>query len=300
MSDNSNGWEGIAPKRDGSKTLFGAAAQVTKLDGDKFRISYFPKRSKDGSEVPVYFPGTSISSKIFENSQLPVRIIDDEFDETLIVISSETDEGLKVTHFQPWEGTVTARFVEYYRPNGKDTPPAPYEGTRKTGGDGTKSWDYSTLDYRAYWKIETPVFFKDEVLVQFLQYSKTDFKKKVGEGFKVSSTFVRNEANGLCAFGFATANNNTVVEYNSSKNQMTLDYLNVAGGMVEPPFPYPEDGNVLPIFEKRLQKQNRLVKLTIEKGHIVDIHKISKFDNEGVPVQVQPAASQVNSDPDEM
>lgn len=251
-----NALTGVKPKYEdsGTKSVFGAA-QVQEIEG-KVKITYLPRKDwKTNTDVQVNFTDGKVS-KIFEMNKVPVTL-EAGFDEILVVQSDE--EGVKA--FLPYDGTYKATFVEFSRPNGEGTPPIWKESEKKTwsGGKGGKAKEYTTLDFRAYFKITKNPFFKDAVVVHFLNYLFTD-----------------NGA-GQAAFKFELSSASRAKQ--SKHGQKLLDMCNTTG-MVDEPITWPEDGNILPEIEKRAQKKNKTVVLTFKDGWISDITAVSKLSDD--------------------
>jgi len=259
-----NALVGVKPKYDGENKRVVGAAQVTEIEG-KVKITYLPKKDwkNNNQEVPVTFTDGKVS-KIFEMSQVPVPL-ESGFDEVLVVHSDE--EGVKV--FSPFDGTYKCEFVEFSRPNGEGTLPIWKESEPKTwsGGKGGKARSYTTLDFRAYLKISTNRFFKDVVVVHFLQYLFTD-----------------NGA-GSAAFKFELL---SPTRAKQSKHGQKLIDLCTAYGMVDTPIEWPEDGNILPELEKRAQQKHKQAMVSFKDGWITDITPVSKLSDDGESAQVAP------------
>lgn len=246
----------VKPQYEGSTRTI-SAAQVQTIEG-KVKITYLPKpdyKKKDGSTTqPTFRDGKA--AKIFEKSELPI-VIEDGFDEILVVTSDE--EGVK--QFSPWEGQFKCNFVEFWKPNGENTTPIWKESEPRTFNDNKtgKSRTYTTLDFRAYYKISVNPFFKDVVLVHFLRYMFAD------------------NGNGQAAFNFELSSPSRAKQ--STHGQKLLDCLS-AGGALDEAIAWPEDGNILPEIERRLQKKNKQVMITVKEGWITDITPVSKLSDD--------------------
>lgn len=267
----------VKPKYDGegNKRTIGAA-QVTEIDG-KVKITYLTKddwKKKDGSKIEVTFPDGKVS-KIFDMDKVPVPLVPG-FDEILVVTA---DEENGVTQFSPYEGQFKCQFVEFSRPNGENTPPIWKESEPKSWTDKKtgKTKTYTSLDFRAYYKISTNKFFKDVVLVHFLRYM-----------------FLKNEANGKAAVSFELTSPSRAKQ--SSHGQKLLDCM-IAGGAFDSEIDWPEDGNILPELERRLQQKNVTVMITVKDGWISDISPISKLSDDA---EIPHEKGIVSDNPDEM
>lgn len=248
-------------------------AQVTVVDGGKVKITYLPKiDSKTKQEVAVSFPDGA-STKIFESSKLPIQF-EPGFDEILVVTATEGGE----ISFSPYSASFKCRFDGFWRPNGEGTPPTWKESEPKTWNNGKgQNKSYTTLDFRAYFVIDSNPIFKGVKLPVFLRY-----------------LFVKNEANGMTGVNFELI---SATRAKQSKNgQFLLDVLNSCGALDEP-IAWPEDGNVLPELEARMKKANKLVRLTLKDGWVVGVEGISRI---GDDFEAAPAEVVKTSNPDEM
>lgn len=238
----------VKPKYAGtaSKRTIGAA-RVQEVDG-KVKISYLPKddwKKKDGSKIEVTFPDGKVCN-IFEMSQLSVNL-DEGFDE-ILVVTSEEDKG--VTQFSPYEGQFKCQFVELGHPNGAGTPAIWTESEPKSWSDKNGTKTYTTLDFRAYYKIMPEQAFEGVVLVHFLRYMFTvDSNNKAATSFELLSPSRAKK---------------------SSNGQKLLDCM-IAGGAFDKAIDWPEDGNILPELERRLQQNNKPVMITVKDGWITDV-----------------------------
>lgn len=249
-----NAFGTVKPTYEKSKRTIGAA-QVTYMEG-KVKITYLPKvdyKKKDGSMIEVTFPDGKVS-KIFEMSAMPA-VIDPGFDETLVVTADE--DGSIV--FAPFNGTYKCTFEGFWKPNGENTPPIWKESEPKTWNAKGKSKTYTTLDFRAYYKIAVNPFFKGVILTDFLRYM-----------------FAKNEANGMAAFTFEMVSPTRAKQ--SPQGQKLLDSLG-SGGALDEQIEWPEDGNILPELERRMLKANKMVILTVKDGWVTDITPVSKLSD---------------------
>jgi len=278
-------WDSVVTKNEGNYVT--NAATVTIVEG-KVRICYLDKFDKDGKITKeIRFPDGK-QCHIFEMKDLPLEFsAEDEGAEVILRVKSEgTANGVKIVEFLPENDRVQGRFVEFVRVNGKDTPPIPFE-KRKWRED-----DADVLQFAPVFKIEGGAF-DGKTVAMYLQFQKSG-KSKAGNAYTMDTFPANNE--GQVAFGFNILPNGTT-GYKWSDQVYSLRHCGLLEGER---LAMPEDGNPLPLFEKRLKSANKLVDLDISKGYAVDIHPIKKVSlGAKSPAPTQTAAL-VSDDPNEM
>jgi hypothetical protein len=270
----------VKPKYEGDKsTRTIGAAQVVEID-NKVKIIYLEQddwKKKDGSKIKITHPDGNVV-KVIEMSQSPIHL-EEGFNEILVVTS---DEEKGITQFAPYEGQFRCQFVEFGHPNGEGTPAIWKESEPKTWSDKNGTKTYTTLDFRAYYKVSTNPFFKGVALIHFLRYMFADKGGFAGYTFKLL-TPSRAEK--------------------STQGQKLLDCL-ISGSAVDEPIVWPEDGNILPELERRLQSKNKFVTITVKEGWITDISPVSKLSDDAEPAtkkeEVVPKQTEITPALDEM
>jgi len=239
----------------------------------KIQISYLDKydnkkTNPDGS--PVITKVVSFSdgqkSKIYGFDELPVLFPDEVGAEITLRVKSE---GSTIIDFLPWNvKEVDARFVEFWKANGKDTSPIPKEKEFKWNKNDP--YEPNVLQFSAIFKIEGGEF-DGKLVTDYLQFSRSGISRKESHLSYDFITFPKDAA-GNVGLGYEVKPDGWTGDAQFNK----IHELRHCGLYDGESIPYPEDGNPLPMIEAKLQRANKLVKLEISRGYVASISTAKK------------------------
>lgn len=234
--------------------------------------------------------------KIYSFDELPMKFsAEDVGAEVTLRVKSE---GSTIVEFLPEnDDGLEARFVDFYRPNGADSAPTPFEKEKWNKND---PYAPNILQFCAKFKLEGGAF-DGKFVFAYVQFSMSGVSKKEGHREYEFLTFPM-AADGNVGLGYEVLPNNS-----TGRTWSDLVHGFRHCGLYDgAPIPYPEDGNPLPQIEKKLQQANKLVKLDIRGGYVKSIDaakKMTMFQPKQTQQAQQPQAHEPGlpaDNPDEM
>lgn len=278
----------FVPQAGGKSDFVTAAANVSVIADSKVKICYLDRFDRDGKVTKEINFSDGQKCHIYSFAELPMQF--SEEDEGAEVVLRVKSEGSKIVEFLPEnESKLMGRFVAFYRKNGDNTDPIPDEKKK------FKETDADVLQFCAIFKLEGGMF-DGKTVTQYLQFSQSGKAQKTGNPYSFS-TFVKCE-DGTVGLGFKPLPNGTT-GYKWSDQVYDLRHCGLMDGnsMV-----MPEDGNPLPLIEKKLQMANKLVEIEVAKGYVVSLSSAKKLGTFGAKAVETPKveAGVPATSPDEM
>lgn len=270
------------PQTEFAKTIVGGA-EVTWADG-VVKVSFLP-HYKTGQIENKFSNGQTV--KTFPYNEFPFPVPQEAMNGTPIMdnlvvhLDKDADKVEQVTPYN-WDG-LSAKLVDFSRPNGKDTPPMwtekpPYKDSSEP-----------ILEFAMYFEFTHSPLFKGKRVRQLQHY-----------------LFIDN-GQGQAAWKFSVIS--PTQAYRGTWTQKLMDSMLMTGcvpqnwhevGIAT----WPDDGNILPTLLERGLRANRTVKLNFKNGWIDSISLPSAFGGgDGGNVAETPAPAQpkqVNHSEDEM
>jgi hypothetical protein len=233
-----------------SKRMTGAANFVA-AEG-KVKFTFLPKEGNDKYPQPTFMGGKT--SMTFDAKELPVQLPNETED---VVVITTNGDGDKIEVIAPFEGTYTAKFVSFSRPNGEGTAPI-WTEEQRTFSEGGKSREYTVLKFTAYFELTKHRLFKGVKIPFFLRY------------------MFQDRGDGKAGWAFVTQNGKAKKSVNGQKLMDFCERLNC----VNEDIVWPEDGNILPELEKRALAFGKPVKVVLSGGWMSDFTRVSTFSEE--------------------
>ena len=186
------------------------------------------------SKVRVEFADGKFDKKFPKDAlpDVPTFGSGEEAEDFFVVINADKTE---IESIGPVQGIFRARCVDFSRPDGEDSDPAPYE---KSGSDGKKEWSY--MAFNAFFQI-TKDRFKGVRIPKFFHYKFKDNGKSYAKW------------------------DGSLESKNAKWLPVLVEFCEVME-IVNEPIEWPDDGNVLPELLRRLLANKKEVDIVVKNG----------------------------------
>lgn len=277
------------PNTEFKKKVIGGAT-VTWIDG-KVKVQFLVNPNS-GKVENTWTDGSTV--KIFEPSAFPFPTPDAAksggvIEDNLVVHLNSDGDAVEYCTPYNWDG-LSAKLVDFSRPNGENTPPM------WTEKPAYKEGQEPVLEFAAYFEFTHNPFFKGKRVRQTQHYLFCD------------------NGNGQAAWKFKVVSSTQA--YQGIWTQKLMDTM-LKTGAIPTNWPevgiaeWPEDGNILPVLLQRALKAGKIVKLNFKNGWIDSISlpnsfgagdfvAVSDAQPAGFEVVETKAPARLNNEPDEM